>query len=86
MKQCLIIGNGGAGQWYKTYLWTDIANELNGLLEVSSMDSFSNPNTLSNIFIRRLFDVGFLRELLGGRGIALVDQVVHNEIVDITEG
>lgn len=76
-------GDGGV---VLAYLWIQLVDKLNGILDlafvygIADVDAFSNAS--HSLF--RVADVGLLRELLGGTRIAFRDEIVHDDPVDIT--
>lgn len=69
------------------YLWASVSNELDGLFEVSPVNCVSYLNPQKNVgFIWWLLNFGLHSELFCGRRIALVDEIVHNQVVDVAKG
>ena len=87
MKTKLIIGESEQVKIGQTYLRAGLANQLNGLLQVSSMYGIAYLNPQQDItLVWGLLNIGFHGEFFRRRGVAFIDQIVHDEVVDIAEG
>lgn len=68
------------------YLWTQVVDKLNGLLKVASIDEISYLYPLlDRAVVLWSINIGFHCKLLSSRRVALGDQVVHNQVIDVSE-
>lgn len=85
----IIIAKGrGTMQEYNklAYLRVQLIDFLNGHLDVSRV--YGSPNLdpfLNGLQIRFQLNIGFECEFLCSRRIAIGDEVVHNQVIDITK-
>ena len=69
----------------KSYLWVELVDFFNGGLDIPRMDGRSNVHSfLDRIDVRLGLNIGLDSEFLRRRRIAIGDEVVHNQIIDIT--
>ena len=76
----------GEGWVASAYLWVELVNKLNGILDLALVDSIADVDAFANAGrgLFRIADVGLLGELLGGTGIAFRNEIVHDDPVDVT--
>lgn len=69
-----------------SYLRVQLVNLLNRRLDISRVDGSPNINPLLNSFeVRPKLDVGLDRKLICGSRVAIGNEVVHDQVIDITE-
>jgi hypothetical protein len=74
--------------WRKlvSYLRVQFVDLLDRQLNISRVNGSPNVNPLLNGFqIRPKVDVGLNRKLIRGSRVAIGDEVVHDQVIDITE-
>lgn len=79
---------GGVLMWRKSvsYLRVQLVDLLDCQLNVSRVNGSSNVNPLLNGFqICSKLDVGLNRKLIRGSRVAIGDEVVHDQVIDVTE-
>lgn len=90
----IIIAKTGEGhgdsvqeEWHSVpYLRIQLIDPLDRRLDIPRMYGSSNFNSLLNRFqIRPKLDVGLDREFIRGCRVAIGDEVVHYQVIDITE-
>ena len=75
----------GKGLRIAPYLRVQLVDLLNRSLDIARMDGRSNINSfLNRLYVGLQGDVGLGRELLRSGGVSIGDEVVHNQVVDIT--
>lgn len=68
-----------------SYLRIQLVDLFNGRLDITRVNRSANFNPLLDGFkIRSQLDVGLYCEFLRSSGIAVGDEVIHDQIVDIT--
>lgn len=68
----------------KHYLWVEIVDSLNGLLNVATLDRCAdNHAVLDGLEVDGWFCATLMAELFGGILVSLDDEVVHDEFVQI---
>ena len=68
-----------------TNLWVEFIDALNGKLHVTGMDGVTDVYSFLNSFtIGRWNDACFFRKVHGSVRIAFVDQIVHDEEVQVS--
>ena len=73
------------GKRMKTNLWVEFIDALNGKLHVTGMDGVTNVYSFLNGFtISRRNDAGFFGKDHCGVRIAFIDQIIHDEEVQVS--
>lgn len=66
------------------YIWVQVVDHLKSSFDVAAQDAVSDVNSLlDGVGVAMLANICFHLELGGGVGVSLVDQVVHDNRVDI---
>ena len=84
MKLSLILQGNMGEECVRAYLRVQIVDLSDGGINVTSVDSPSYFYAgLDGLLLKRQLDVCFLGEFLSSSRVALADQVVHDDEIDI---
>ena len=80
----IIIARGcGEGE---SHLWVELVDSLDRTLDIARMDRRPDLySCLNGVGIRLRLDIGLNGELVSRRGVPIRNEVVHHQVVDITE-
>ena len=71
---------------FRTDLRIELVDLLNGCLNISSVDSIADFDASLYGLLLRCVDVRFHSKLPSGLRIALVDEIIHDDEIDVTVG